>query len=57
MNVRPVLETSHERRGIAMARMPVLPHGVERYPVPGGGSRTVSIRKGDKISVLDREGL
>lgn len=57
MNVRPVLETSHERRGIAMARMPVLPHGVERYPVPGGGSRTVSIRKGDEISVLDREGL
>ena len=57
MNVRPVLETSHERRGIAMARMPVLPHGVERYPVPGGGSWTVSIRKGDEISVLDREGL
>ena len=25
--------------------------------MPGGGSRTVSIRKGDEISVMDREGL
>jgi aminomethyltransferase len=30
---------------------------VERYPVPGGGSRAVRIAKGDEISVLDREGL
>ena len=37
--------------------MPILPHGVERHPVPGGGSRAVRIEKGDQISVQDREGL
>ncbi len=57
MNVRPVFETPYERRGISEPGLPILPHGVERYPVPGGGSRAVSIRKGDEISVLDREGL
>ncbi|MEX0346953.1 MAG: DUF1989 domain-containing protein [Rhizobiaceae bacterium] len=57
MNVRPVFETPYERRGITTPGLPILPHGVERYPVPGGGSRAVSIRKGDEISVLDREGL
>ncbi len=57
MNVRPVLETPYERRGITTPGLPILPHGVERYPLPGGGSRTVSVRKGDEISVLDKEGL
>lgn len=57
MNIRPILETPYERRGITEPGLPILPHGVERYPVPGGGSRSVKIRKGDEISVLDREGL
>ena len=37
--------------------LPVLPHGVERHPVPGGGSRAVRIEKGDALTVVDREGL
>jgi len=37
--------------------LPVLPHGVERHVVPGGGSRGLSINKGDEILVVDREGL
>ena len=37
--------------------LPLLPHGVERYVVPGGGSRGIKIDKGDEITVVDREGL
>ena len=37
--------------------LPLLPHGVERYVVPGGGSRGIKIEKGDEITVVDREGL
>ncbi len=33
-----------------------LPKGMERHPVPGGGSRAVEIRAGDVITVEDREG-
>lgn len=57
MNVIPLIETPYERRGISLPGLPILPHGVERYPVPGGGSRSVAITNGDEISVLDREGL
>lgn len=57
MNVIPLIETPYERRGISQPGLPILPHGVERYPVPGGGSRSVAITNGDEISVLDREGL
>lgn len=57
MSVRPVFETPFERRGILTPGLPILPHGVKRYPVPGGGSRAVRIEKGDEISVVDREGL
>ena len=57
MNFRPVFETPFERRGILTPGLPMLPHGVERYPVPGGGSRAVRIEKGDEITVVDREGL
>ena len=57
MNVRPVFEVPWERKGIIAPGLPILPHGVERHPVPGGGSRAVAIRKGDEITVLDREGL
>ena len=37
--------------------LPLIPHGVERYVVPGGGSRGIKIDKGDEITVVDREGL
>ncbi|MEL7255103.1 MAG: DUF1989 domain-containing protein [Pseudomonadota bacterium] len=57
MNVQPVFETPYERAGIITPGLPILPHGTERHPVPGGGSRAVPIFAGDEISVLDREGL
>ncbi|MGE4611129.1 MAG: DUF1989 domain-containing protein [Paracoccaceae bacterium] len=57
MNVRPVFETPFERKGIISPGLPVLPHGVERYVVRGGGSQAVKIEKGDEISIVDREGL
>jgi aminomethyltransferase len=57
MLVRPILETPYERSGIVVPGLPILPPGVERYPVPGGGSRAVRIDQGDEITVLDREGL
>ena len=37
--------------------LPILPHGTERHPVPGGGSRAVRIEAGDEIWIVDREGL
>ncbi len=54
--VTPVFETGYERAGVIVPGMPVLRPGVERYPVPGGGSRTVPVFAGDEISVLDFEG-
>ena len=57
MNLRPIFETPFERNGILNPGLPVLPHGVERYVIAGGGSRAVQIEKGDEISVVDREGL
>ena len=55
--VRAVLETPHERAGVVSPGLPVLPRGVERHPVPGGGSRAVEIGAGDELSILDPEGL
>ncbi|MDU9005561.1 DUF1989 domain-containing protein [Sedimentitalea todarodis] len=57
MNILPVFPTPYERAGVVTPGLPILPHGVERHPVPGGGSRAVQIRKGDQITVQDREGL
>ncbi|WP_412509303.1 DUF1989 domain-containing protein [Roseovarius sp. SYSU LYC5161] len=57
MNVTPVLETPYERAGVITPGLPILPHGTERHPVPGGGSRAVPVYRGDEISVQDREGL
>ncbi|HUF56894.1 MAG TPA: DUF1989 domain-containing protein, partial [Thermohalobaculum sp.] len=46
------------RRGEAVVPgLPVLPHGVERHRVPGGGSRAVAIDRGDEVWIVDREGL
>ncbi len=56
-SVTPILETPYERSGVIVPGLPILPHGVERHPVPGGGSRAVRVRADDEITVLDREGL
>ena len=42
--------------GVITPGLPLLPHGVERHLVPGGGSRAVELRTGDEITVVDREG-
>jgi len=57
MNRPSVFERPFARAGVLIPGLPVLPAGVERYPVPGGGSRAVPVFKGDEITVQDREGL
>lgn len=57
MGAVPSFETPYERRGIITPGLPILPHGTERHPIPGGGSRSVAIDTGDEISFLNREGL
>ena len=57
MNDKPVFAVPYERAGVLTPGLPILPHGVERHPVPGGGSRALRIEKGDEITVQDREGL
>ena len=49
MGVKPLFETPYERAGIITPGLPILPHGVERHPVPGGGSRAVQIEKGRRV--------
>ncbi len=51
------IEHPWERRGIVAPGLPILPKGIERHPVPGGGSRAIPIFAGDDINVLDKEGL
>jgi aminomethyltransferase len=51
---RPVFEQPFSRAGVLTPGLPVLPPGVERHPVPGGGSRALEIRAGDQITVQDR---
>lgn len=55
--ISPVLEVPFERKGILTPGLPILPHGVERHPIPGGGSCTLPVYAGDEITVLNREGL
>ncbi|MEM9343734.1 MAG: DUF1989 domain-containing protein [Pseudomonadota bacterium] len=57
MTLQDFIEHPWERRGVIAPGLPILPHGVERHPVPGGGSRAVPVFKGDEISVLDKDGL
>lgn len=57
MSVVPVFETPYERRGVIESGMPVLQAGVERHPIPGGGTRIINISAGDEISLLDPQGL
>ena len=57
MNKPAFIEHPWERRGVISPGLPILPHGVERHPVPGGGSRALPVFKGDEVSVLNREGM
>lgn len=50
-------EAPSTRRGVSLPGLPILPPGVERHPVPGGGSRAVPLFAGDEITVVDLEGL
>lgn len=50
-------EAPYRRAGVVTPGLPILPHGVERHPVPGGGVRCISVDKGDEITVSDKEGL
>ncbi|MFK5998964.1 MAG: DUF1989 domain-containing protein [Rhodobacterales bacterium] len=57
MTKSKLFPTPYERAGVITPGLPILPHGVERHPVPGGGSRAVRIEKGDQITLQDRYGL
>ena len=57
MNIKPRFEVPYERAGVITPGLPILPHGTERHPIPGGGSRALPIYKGDEVALLDREGL
>ena len=46
-----------ELSGVITPGLPVLPFGVERHPVPGGGSRAVAVFAGDEITLQDLDGL
>ncbi|MGR3376212.1 DUF1989 domain-containing protein [Salipiger abyssi] len=49
-------ESKTARSGVITPGLLHLPPGVERHPVPGGGSRAVEIFAGDEITLVDREG-
>ncbi len=57
MNTNVIFQNPYERAGVVTHGLPILPHGVERHPIPGGGSRAVRISQGDEITIQDREGL
>ncbi|PDS28366.1 aminomethyltransferase [Rhizobium phaseoli] len=44
-------------KGVFMPGLPLLPPGVERHPIPGGGSRAVELGAGDTFWIVDREGM
>lgn len=47
----------YQRGGVLVPGLPVLAPGVERHPVPGGGSRAIEIVAGDEFTILDEQGL
>lgn len=55
--MQPVFEMPWERNGVLTPGLPILPHGVERHPIPPCGSRSLPIFKDDEIIILDKEGL
>ncbi|MEL7414741.1 MAG: DUF1989 domain-containing protein, partial [Pseudomonadota bacterium] len=57
MSDQSFIEHPWERRGVIALGLPILPDGVERHPIPAGGSRALPVFAGDEINVLDKEGL
>ena len=57
MEIRTRFEQPSKVGQAIIPGLPILPHGVERHVVPGGGSRGIKIDEGDEITVVDREGL
>ena len=57
MSDQSFIEHPWERRGVIAPGLPILPDGVERHPIPAGGSRALPVFAGDEINVLDKEGL
>ena len=49
-------ERPFERAGIITPGLPVLPIGVERHPIPAGGTRAVEVFAGDELTLVDRDG-
>lgn len=43
--------------GVLTPGLPTLARGVERHPIPGGGSRAIEVMAGDEFSIMDEEGL
>ena len=57
MTLPPTVLPAPTRRGaVLIPGLPVLPPNVERHPVPGGGTRTLTLDAGDELTVIDREG-
>ena len=53
----PAIVPGPTRRGaVRVPGLPVLPTNVERHPVPGGGTRTLTLDAGDELTIIDREG-
>ena len=53
----PAIAGAPSRRGpILIPGLPVLAPNVERHPIPGGGTRTLTLDAGDELTVIDREG-
>jgi len=50
-------ERPTQRAGIIHPGLPILPEGVERHPIPAGGTRSVEVFKGDEITLVDRDGM
>ena len=50
-------ERPTERAGILHPGLPILPEGVERHPIPAGGTRSVEVFRGDEITLVDRDGM
>lgn len=57
MELVDFIERPTQLRGAIVPGLPVLPPGIERHPVPGGGTRAIELLAGDQFWVLDREGM
>ena len=56
MTLPAIVHTPARRGPVLVPGLPVLPPNVERHPIPGGGTRTLTLDAGDELTVVDREG-